>query len=111
MKTILDTIIEHKRMEVLKRKGKKPLQLLKEKPFYKRTPLDPLLSFSTDVPGIIAEFKRKSPSKGLISEAINPAEIVEAYKNAGAVVSSILTDRDFFGGSFRDLEIVRNVVE
>jgi indole-3-glycerol phosphate synthase len=108
MKTILDTIIEHKRMEVLKRKGMKPLSLLREKTYYKRTPLDPLMSFAKGEPGIIAEFKRKSPSKGVISEAINPEKIVEAYKSAGAVASSILTDRDFFGGSFKDLENVRN---
>lgn len=107
MMTILDTIIEHKRMEVLKRKGKKSIAELKEKPHYARMPLDPLARFSSAKPGIIAEFKRKSPSKGVISEAINPANIVKSYKEAGAVASSILTDRDFFGGSFKDLEIVR----
>jgi len=111
MMTILDTIIEHKRMEVLKRKGRKPLQLLAEKSNYKRTPLDPLHSFIQGEPGIIAEFKRKSPSKGVISDEINPAKVVMAYQREGAVASSILTDRDFFGGSFKDLENVRSKLD
>lgn len=110
MKTILDTIVEHKRMEVLKRKGRKPLEELKKKPFYSRTPVDPMKSFRTDGINIIAEFKRKSPSKGVISMAIDPLPVVDSYKNAGATASSILTDRDFFGGSFRDLESVRKEI-
>ncbi|MFC2080149.1 indole-3-glycerol phosphate synthase TrpC [Bacteroidota bacterium] len=110
MKTILDTIIEHKRMEVLKRKGRKPLHVLVEKPNYKRTPLKPAHFFKEAEPGIIAEFKRKSPSKGVISDASDPVPIVTAYKNGGAVAASVLTDRDFFGGSFKDLENVRNSV-
>ncbi len=111
MRTILDTIVEHKRMEVLKRKARKPLDQLKRKPFYKREPLNPLLLFSETEPNIIAEFKRKSPSKGIISQVMDPLLVVQSYKEAGAKASSILTDRDFFGGSFRDLENVKNSME
>ncbi len=111
MKTILDTIVEHKYMEVLKRKTRKPLDQLKLKPFYSRTPVDPLVNFRLDSPNIIAEFKRRSPSKGSLSEIISPAPVVKAYRDGGAAASSILTDRDFFGGSFKDLENVRNIVE
>jgi len=108
MKTILDTIVEHKRMEVLKRKARKSPDELRKKPFYSRTPLDPLSTFDSEGVNIIAEFKRKSPSKGLISRAIDPLPVVTSYREAGAAASSILTDRDFFGGSFRDLENVRS---
>jgi indole-3-glycerol phosphate synthase len=107
MKTILDTIVEHKHMEVLKRKGRKSIQQLEEKVFYTREAIDPISHFKPDEINIIAEFKRKSPSKGKISDIISPAPIVKAYRKSGAIASSILTDRDFFGGSFRDLENVR----
>lgn len=60
-----------------------------------------------DGPGIIAEFKRRSPSRGDINLQADPVMIAGAYSEAGAVAVSILTDRDFFGGSFRDLSMVR----
>jgi indole-3-glycerol phosphate synthase len=106
-KNILDTIVEHKRMEVLKRKARKPLDKLMLKPFYKRNGIDPIIFFSKTEANIIAEFKRRSPSKGKISDSVNPIPVVKAYKDGGAVASSILTDRDFFGGSFKDMENVR----
>ncbi len=111
MRTILDTIVEHKRMEVLKRKARKPLDQLKQMPLYAREPLNPLRLFSETDPNIIAEFKRKSPSKGVISQAIDPFSVVQSFKEAGARASSILTDRDFFGGSFKDLENVKSRID
>lgn len=109
MKTILDTIVEHKRMEVLKRRQKKPLSALEDKPFYHREPLDAPARLRTDAPAVIAEFKRKSPSRGMINFSVTPAPIVQAYAAGGASAVSVLTDRDFFGGSFRDLERAREV--
>jgi indole-3-glycerol phosphate synthase len=111
MRTMLDTITEHKRMEVLKRKGRKPLEHLKKKALYNRTPLDPASFFDSTLPCVIAEYKRKSPSKGVLSDSINPVPVVSAYKRGGASAASILTDRDFFGGSFRDLENVKAAVQ
>jgi len=111
MKTILETIIEHKQMEVLKRKGRKPLDELKKKHLYNRNPVDPVSFFGSGRPNIIAEFKRRSPSKGVLSEIINPVPVISSYREGGAMASSILTDRDFFGGSFRDLENVKESVE
>lgn len=110
MKTILDTITEHKRMEVLKRKGRKPLDELKKKPLYDRVILDPAVFFDLSRPCVIAEYKRKSPSKGVLSNSISPVPVVSAYREGGASAASILTDRDFFGGSFRDLENVKTAV-
>ncbi|MEX0988395.1 MAG: indole-3-glycerol phosphate synthase TrpC [Bacteroidales bacterium] len=111
MKTILETIMEHKRMEVLKRRSRKPLDQLKKKTLYHREPLNPLDFFKDNEPNIIAEFKRKSPSGGNMAGSINPVPVVESYKAGGAMASSILTDRDFFGGSFRDLENVKSKIE
>lgn len=111
MRTILDTITEHKQMEVLKRKGRKPLEHLKKKALYNRTPLDPAGFFNLSRPNVIAEYKRKSPSKGILSDSINPIPVVTAYKEGGASAVSILTDRDFFGGSFRDLENVKTALQ
>jgi indole-3-glycerol phosphate synthase len=108
--TILDTIVEHKRMEVMKRKARKPLDQLKIRPFYNREPLSPMTYFKDTEPNIIAEFKRRSPSKGVLSETIDPVPCVDAYMKAGAMAASVLTDRDFFGGTFRDLENVKSRV-
>jgi indole-3-glycerol phosphate synthase len=102
--TILDTIVEHKRMEVMKRKGRRSMDQLMEKPLYKREALKPKDYFNEGSPNIIAEFKRKSPSRGIISSIVSPVPVVESYKAAGAAAVSILTDRDFFGGDYRDLE-------
>ncbi|MCF8225606.1 MAG: indole-3-glycerol phosphate synthase TrpC [Bacteroidales bacterium] len=111
MKTILDTIVEHKRMEVLKRKGRKPLKELMKKPFYPKACLNPMDHFKLGQPGIIAEFKRRSPSAGQFKEHADPVDVVKSYRDGGAVCSSILTDRDFFGGSFRDLEDVKQAMQ
>lgn len=108
--TILDTIVEHKRMEVMKRRGRKSLDQLITKDLYNREPLHPKDYFSLSSPNIIAEFKRKSPSKGQLNAVVSPVPVVESYKRGGASAVSILTDRDFFGGDFRDLEDVKNGV-
>jgi len=104
---ILDAILEHKKVEVMKRKQKRPLSKLKSFPLYARESngIGPL--FREEGPGIIAEFKRKSPSKGLIHPDADPVEVAGLYHQAGVAAVSILTDRNFFGGSFKDLQNVR----
>lgn len=104
---ILDTIVEHKRVEVLKRMQKRPLSNLETFPHYRRkcNAIDHKLLEMR--PGIIAEFKRKSPSRGEIQVHADPVEVAGAYQQAGVSAMSILTDRDFFGGSFTDLQRVR----
>src|ERR1700694_2233560 len=59
---------------------------------------------------IIAEIKRASPSKGLLSEAFDPASIARAYETGGASAISVLTETDFFLGSLADLETARAAV-
>ena len=104
---ILDAILEHKRVEVLTRKQKRPLSDLKSFPYYHReTNLIDSRKLEMS-PGIIAEFKRQSPSRGMINKEADPVKVAEAYREAGVSAMSILTDRKFFGGSFLDLKRVR----
>jgi indole-3-glycerol phosphate synthase len=104
---ILDGIVEQKRVELLKRKQKRPLSDLATFPFYRRVCNVISLPESAEMPGIIAEFKRKSPSRGPIHMEADPVEVAAAYEAAGVAAMSILTDRNFFGGSFMDLKQVR----
>jgi len=60
---------------------------------------------------IIAEFKRRSPSKGVIRADANPTEIARAYEAGGAVAMSVLTEEDYFAGSLDDLRQVKSAVE
>jgi indole-3-glycerol phosphate synthase len=65
----------------------------------------------TDRINIIAEIKRRSPSKGIIREDFDPLQIAESYQSGGAVALSVLCEEDFFDGSLDHLEAVRGVVD
>ena len=101
---ILDTIIAHKKKEVAERKERTPVHELEKQPFFNRQPLS-LKKFLLDETrtGIIAEFKRKSPSKGIINAGADVVAVTSAYANNGASGLSVLTDEQFFGGSTDDL--------
>lgn len=105
---ILDTIIAQKKIEVEERKLKTPVFLLEQSVYFKRDILS-LKKFLADEnrTGIIAEFKRKSPSKGWINADADAAIVTKAYADNGASGLSVLTDEQFFGGSFADLEKAR----
>jgi indole-3-glycerol phosphate synthase len=105
---ILDTIVEQKRLEIAGHKKKRPVSSLETYPCYGRVANRIDTRLLKDRPGIIAEFKRRSPSAGLLSEAADPVAVAGGYRDAGAAAVSILTDRKFFGGSFTDLLEVRN---
>jgi indole-3-glycerol phosphate synthase len=105
---ILDAIVAHKRIEVLKRKQGTPLSKLAASQFYRRETNAIELPAPGEGIGIIAEFKRRSPSKGPINEHANPVEVASGYSSAGVAAMSVLTDQYFFGGSMNDLSDVRN---
>ncbi|WP_346984805.1 indole-3-glycerol phosphate synthase TrpC [Chryseobacterium sp. POE27] len=104
---ILDKIIQRKKEEIILSKSKISVQQLKDSEFFGRKSFS-LKQTLKGKSGIIAEFKRKSPSKGIINDKVSPVEVVSAYENFGASGISVLTDRDFFGGSFEDILNVRN---
>lgn len=101
---ILDKIVAQKQKEVAERKASVPVAELERKKFFTSDTLS-LKSFLADPgrTGIIAEFKRKSPSKGIINDRVTVEEVTSAYAQNGASGISVLTDQEFFGGSLDDL--------
>lgn len=108
MSNILQQIIAHKAIEVEEAKRRKPLCELQAEA--KDLPPTRSLrhSLETHKGGIIAEFKRRSPSKDWIKRDAQPAEIIPAYERAGAAALSILTDNHYFGGSLNDVVEARS---
>lgn len=105
---ILNTIIEHKKAEVEASKKQRPLPLIQPaENLYQKG--NSLVDFINENEGIhiIAEFKRKSPSKGIINAAISLEECIQQYQANGAAAISVLTDEHFFGGSLNDLITAR----
>lgn len=104
MMNILDQIVAQKKMEVANRKIEMPLAQLEKEFFFNKETLS-LSQFINDTKrtGIIAEFKRKSPSKGIINAHSTVEEVTMAYASNGAAGLSVLTDNKFFGGSIDDL--------
>ncbi len=105
---ILDKIILQKQKEVEERKSLYPVKLLERSIYFN----SPTVSFKKyllreDKVGIIAEFKRKSPSKGIINKYASVERTSIGYMQAGASALSILTDAEFFGGKNEDLTIAR----
>ena len=105
---ILDQIIARKREEVADQKLLVSESVLQQMPFFKA----PVLSMSSYLTmpgktGIIAEFKRKSPSKGIINNTATVKDVTAAYSAHGASGLSVLTDTDFFGGTLQDLTTAR----
>jgi len=74
-------------------------------------PRDPMPHFRSAGSSVIAEVKRKSPSKGALAEIPDPASLAKAYAAGGAAAVSVLTERRRFGGSLDDLRTVRAAVE
>lgn len=104
MGNILDTIIQHKTGEVERAKKAVSISELEQSPFFHRQTLSMQQALTEPAStGIIAEFKRRSPSKGLFQENADPVAITTAYTNGGAAALSVLTDAQFFGGSTDDL--------
>jgi indole-3-glycerol phosphate synthase len=106
VETILDRIIDEKRKEVQKLREEMfpKLETKQKRSFIQK------LQEAEEI-AIISEFKRASPSKGIINNGVEPAEQAARYEQAGASAISVLTDTTFFKGSFSDLKAVREVVD
>ena len=100
---VLKKIIEHKKGEVESKKRCIPKEVLRSFPLFDRKPLSLASSVQQTPAGIIAEYKRRSPSKNEINYQNHVAEVSGGYQLAGVSGISVLTDTQFFGGSLDDL--------
>lgn len=109
--TILDQIVERKKQEVADAIAQVSLEELTNYPLFSRSCFSLRDSiFHPERTGIIAEYKRASPSKGLINGTSSVEEVVLGYQQAGASAISVLTDKDYFQGSLEDLTKAREVL-
>lgn len=107
---ILDQIIARKKEEISLSKSQVSLKDLKNSAFFERKTFS-LKDTLVQKSGIIAEFKRKSPSKGIMNNQSDVLEVAKTYEKCGASGISILTDSDFFGGNFDDILKIRNEIQ
>lgn len=108
MKNILDQIVEQKRIEVQQKQQIQSIEDLKQSKYFSKSVISAKESVLNPIKtGIIAEFKRKSPSKGFINKNAKVEDVVKGYQQFGASVVSVLTDEDFFGGSITDLQTAK----
>lgn len=107
--TILDNIVKHKLIEIEQVKALKSISEFEKSEMFNRDCYS-LRDFILDPKrtGIIAEFKRASPSKGIINDKVDVATVTQAYAEAGASALSVLTDSKFFGGNIDDLIAARD---
>lgn len=111
MADILQRILATKRLEVEEARRRLPLARIRES----ASLATPVRGFAAALrsrvaagrPAVIAEIKRGSPSKGLIRAHFDPSAIARSYEANGAACLSVLTDRDYFGGSLEDLKAAR----
>ncbi|HEX2919769.1 MAG TPA: indole-3-glycerol phosphate synthase TrpC [Bacteroidales bacterium] len=109
---ILEKIIQSKYKEVEERKRSVPVSSLTQSKHFAREvhSLEKSIMKAGST-GIIAEFKRRSPSKGAINEQAKVSQVCLEYAVAGASAISILTDKQYFGGTLTDLTEVRKLVD
>ena len=106
---ILDLIITDKKIEVNQRKGLFSSAYWESSPLFERKTKSLAKSLKASNSGIIAEHKRRSPSKQNINSSLSVEKVAKGYESAGVCGMSILTDGKYFGGSLDDLTIARAV--
>jgi len=112
MSDILNKILATKREEIAKASAIKSLKEIHEEALAQPEPRDFVGNLAkkdaANLPAVIAEIKKASPSKGVIREDFNPAEIAKSYEQAGAACLSVLTDEQYFQGSAAYLKQARD---
>lgn len=105
--TILDKIMAYKKKEVSRRKTLFPPAYWKKAPLFEKATISLTKALQNSGSGIIAEHKRRSPSKPIINHDVSIEKVVQGYEQASVCGMSILTDNHFFGGSLEDLTAAR----
>lgn len=104
---ILDHIVADKRKEVDLKKSLIPLSQLEQSILFDRDTISLSKKLKASHTGIIAEHKRRSPSKSVINQNLNVFDVAKGYEEAGVCGMSVLTDGKYFGGSLDDLLLAR----
>lgn len=104
---ILDKITADKRKEVNLKKSLIPIKQLEQSVLFERQTISLSERLKNSASGIIAEHKRRSPSKATINQNLHVQDVAKGYENAGVSGMSVLTDGKYFGGSLDDLLIAR----
>ncbi|APQ16443.1 indole-3-glycerol phosphate synthase TrpC [Maribacter hydrothermalis] len=108
---ILDKIVADKRKEVELKKSIIPVSQYETSVLFERETNSLAQALKLSDTGIIAEFKRRSPSKESINQNANVGQVAKGYENAGVCGMSVLTDIKYFGGSIEDLVLARASVK
>ena len=111
MTNILDKIIANKRLEVKRHKKDTPINELEKRLSTITTPASFKEAIKNSRTGIIAEFKRRSPSRDWIFKEAKIEDVIPLYSQNGASAISVLTDMDFFGGELADLELAGSLTK
>ena len=107
MTTILDRIVDVKRLELERHMAQTPLPALEERIRDLPLPLNLSGALMGEGPRLIAECKKASPSRGLLRDPYDPVALATAYAENGAAAVSVLTERDHFQGGLEHMESVK----
>ena len=108
---ILEKIVRAKQKELDLKKKLIPISELERSPLFERQQNSLKKNLAASTSGIIAEHKRRSPSKPLINNSLSVEDVIKGYSHAGVSGISVLTDGQFFGGSLDDLIMARAATE